>query len=752
MFSLITPNAHFLCGQVQPITAAVPKEPVNPVKSRQNKPTAPDLATAPILPIPTCMKVRKSLWAIIWTALQFTLPVSAVGASNMDTCGCDNSEFESSRQLLDLASRIGDIGVADAILVEQGRADWLLIESLTLKLKSQREIPRHCRNRLVQDGTNQAIRFKIDLTSSTRSAPAKPTYAITPRDLLAKYQAMQGFASHFCTLNFRGSQAKDCIQVLSPVIQDLTTSHLEHPRHSDTGLWSQTLNSVSESDERVLRAYDRFLQAGTADESIQLAREGRLGLETSREKQLFLQVLSAQLHDNYDDRRASFGSEASLNPVTDDQLLTAARRGSYLPSEHILDSRLRSESRRDAGVCRDISAYQARIAQALGMRNVYITAYATQDSQHTTISYQLPDRTDSTEIQRQNYERVTYVSQADGGAAATSQSNEVPTHIRIYAPDGEMKTVVTTSLGKVLQEGTGFQRSATDDILKARNRESTIETESSLRGPGDNRHLAKGFFGRTEENTYVIGIGYRFEREPGGNFPTRVGAAIAAIQPDPRLRNDGVSPDTGGMLQLNLEQKVQTDRIDLGPQVNLQIGIHATVDGTVGLFKGEETSWNGQADLRAGSEATLRTQSTDGSFRQKTTVGITAAMGQEDVRDAYLFTPHLTSSYIQATQSLAIAPDLAVFAELTLAHSDLSNRGKLETGLAGARFIASTSISGRLDKDEPLLEDTSIRRVGAQVQFRTSELSNIGVHLEAPIEGKDRLRATQLGAGFRVDF
>ena len=116
-----------------------------------------------------------------------------------------------------------------------------------------------------------------------------------------------------------------------------------------------------------------------------------------------------------------------------------------------------------------------------------------------------------------------------------------------------------------------------------------------------------------------------------------------------------------------------------------------------------------------------------------------------------VWSPSLNSAYGGFSATYRVDPVLTLVADATLVVSQVSARAKVEAGFAGEKVAVTGSLTGRLQSDDALVEDNSLRHVGARVIFMPIPRIQTSVTGEIPLEG-DVLSGARVMGNMNVTF
>lgn len=126
--------------------------------------------------------------------------------------------------------------------------------------------------------------------------------------------------------------------------------------------------------------------------------------------------------------------------------------GGVIPIETLLKNLKTSDS---GGVCRDVALAQAQMLSAMGVKDAYTLAYASNRGGHATVVAVDPD--DPSRVYKMNYGEL-YEENGKKGTDALDQNNSLPNagmQYRVYDSNGKPVASVPTSIGNILRNATG---------------------------------------------------------------------------------------------------------------------------------------------------------------------------------------------------------------------------------------------------------------------------------------------------------
>ncbi len=511
---------------------------------------------------------------------------------------------------------------------------------------------------------------------------------------------------------------------------------------------------MGDSEIRILRAYHQVLNAGSEQELLRWASSRNDGLSNDEFLKL-VAILGDRLLKNYDHDRAEAGvSEAGS--VSGDRLLSAARTNALLGSSEYAEAyglpEIESSGRPKAGVCRDIAVFQAKILEARGFKNTFVTSWSHRSGLHSTLITQDPSR--PRQLYQFNYGAMAGVTDRDGGLALFQGVEDATLNYRISDPQGRSLADIPSEMGKLLSEAAGFNIRSFDPLARTT---SSLTSFSTPVGPaGNDSPFAVGAVTGTDSTgARYLGATGSAQWGKGGNTPGRVGVVVGTQFRPAGAYHPGRT-ENALVTYVQAEQHLRSDPVELRPGVSavLDSSVVATGGVTRGFGNPKDVASPGGA-LRLNTEAKVFHASEDGRYQGTYRAGVQVdPVGVSDVREAQIhrvLRPHVNLGYAQASGSYFVAPGVALIGEVTSVVSQLGVRGQIEAGLASERFAATAGLSGRLTESSALIEERSIRRVGGRLLYRPLEGVSAGLTGEIPIEG-DVAEGAQLFGTLAVVF
>jgi len=505
----------------------------------------------------------------------------------------------------------------------------------------------------------------------------------------------------------------------------------------------------NDRDSRIIRAFAALTQS--QDFEILLKQIPSLTASLSNEEFLDLVALfGSQALSQYDKQRANPGSIASQGIVAESKILESLR-ANMANQAFSHDENLNLTTY--AGVCRDISVFQARMFEARGFKNTRILSYRAQTSGHTVVLTEDPNRPGQ-QI-RLNYGRVRIRAGRDGAESLyQGQSggiSDLTSEYKIHDANGKHLGTINSEMGKLLIEASGFDLRDYDSVSRTQGNLQSIRQRFEVTDKVQTH--AQFFTGRDANDSDYIGAGvtgaWSGKTNSRFSYPGKL-ALTLAHRADEINAHRGANEDFAiGYIQW--QQSAQHEPISLNQQNQLKLKstfqgfAHASQLITMTTEQGQRhflsdhpmvagIGSGGRVNTRI--DVSLESQLTS-TLESQVGIGAQAEIGKYDIRENmsvpsnWKLTP--TDLYLKGRLEKRWKDGSRGYLQGILSHNALSTRGDLEAGWVTQKSLIALGASGNLDflyPDQSTENESSLDRFRLHSRYRLTDHFDLGAELE----------------------
>lgn len=647
-----------------------------------------------------------------------------------------------------LASDIGLIGTTaihsegQAFNVDSERADKLI-----RSIKDDSRIPEECRSYVAG---KIHINPRVSIVAEGNYGGKPPGFSMNydyPAGMNNLYTGMVA-ANNPCTSQ-SGQAYLSCLQAngassyaaFSQHIAGLSQSQLVSEIQSKYGV------TINTNDAAVLQAYNAALNSGSSAGLMSWAKGAGKSLSTDQFLSV-VQMVGYQMNTNYNFNRSGNVGTAGQGIVTVDQMLSGLKTSTmYLvsgwndPAHSINDYE---------GVCRDAAVVQAQMLQSGGFKNSFTVTYRDTSGGHVDVITQDPN--DRTKLYTINwFGRATHQNIDGSQALFQGSGSGIPDYSQNYvisAPDGRNVADVPSEMGKFLTEAAGGSIQNWDKLSRG---DSSIVAVSVAPDPKGHVQV-RALYGSDGNGASYVGGAADVHWGTGTNFPGQVGVFVGQ-----QFRPAGVygtwADGTTLLAYGQAEQHAITPKVKLGDHASAVLDTSVVAGGTLSLStSGPDhdpnttmNNFNINGDHRIQTEVRIDQTAMNGKLKAQYVAGASAMIGQSDVRSADISATTVVplSAYAGARATLDVGA-ATLFGQSMFVFDQLGIRDRVEVGVSSRKIAASVYEAGRVTDGTALVQDNSLRRVGASVTYAPNKHMQFGVSGEIPIEGDDPLQGAKI--------
>ena len=381
------------------------------------------------------------------------------------------------------------------------------------------------------------------------------------------------------------------------------------------------------------------------------------------------------------------------------------------------------------GLCGDAALGGAQILHKLGIPEVYIIAYNTAKTAHTSLLVQDPD--DATRTYSIDYHEVNVVPQTEGPRSITQpKGKDIGIQYGIFDYDGKPVAQIPTQFGQILEDVTGG--SSQDPFLKENASLSKVEVLiPSFQHP--ERHFeGQAFSGRTTHGDSIEGISVQKVLYDRHKLSAKLAVALAQFE------RRGENPEH----PLIAQKRTKTDRnvyTIRGDDLYALLQIAArTPEMRFGNFS---MQGHGALDLAANQ---IYIDKEEGDVEENITVevGVSSSWHSPDEKTKALL--NLKSNFYYTETQVAsprdnditlkhnytvlnneisqeLAPSLDAIVDMTAALRNYGQNISFQTGLRSPKYQIKIGMEKPIQKDMPRFFPGSVPKCRAQLSADVCE-------------------------------
>lgn len=497
---------------------------------------------------------------------------------------------------------------------------------------------------------------------------------------------------------------------------------------------------LTDSDRRALGFYFHVVNLANVDQVVAEVRARRDGL--SEEEYLtavqLLGIRGGSVDYNFPRGRGQ-GPEA--NGFLDrNRVLTATANNLALGWDSYDPDRTGSYEFENqiqyGGVCRDVAVMMARLLEAKGFHNVQTIGYEESTAGHATViaeSYTNPGQ-----YHLLNYGQRITRSGRDGSDLLNQSGGDFARSYRVYDAEGVFMGYVPSTLELVLNEAAGMNNREWFPLSRTR---GNLVSGAMSFGPRDEAQV-QVFAANDGNGVPLIGAGTTVHLGNSNSILELRGGGVAAVQSrNPQNTGDAGSGSQVLYLHIAAEGFARTPRAEVARGLSLRGETVARIlDTGHFIISGDGTGASFQQPMNQfGATGEIRYRPNPDGVNLEASAGIFTGIRVINIQGGPL---GLTSPQgrFRFAVSAPVGP-VRAFGEGQIIADRLGPRGSAEVGVVHRNIAASVGVSGRLNSQDSLSAESSLRRVNARVQVAPTPYLRIGGQVSAPLESTPDARA-----------
>ena len=497
------------------------------------------------------------------------------------------------------------------------------------------------------------------------------------------------------------------------------------------------LSQLSDSNLKVLKVFHEIFSAGEGVhsekeyETLSFQKLKGLGSQlTTPEKLTLLRLYGDLFYRQYDNSRV--GASITLPSVISGEeslggLLTTAyknEKGIYYNQGH---------SQRKRGICTNIASAQGKIAEAIGLENVYVVTYnTTGPNGHATLVATDPDN--SKKVYRIDGAKLGQSIGKEAGTALYQDATDHTLSYKLSRPNGETVASVPTEMMEILVENVGADIRDYDEFSKPAHSQVGVNLEDHGKQANEISQV-RGVYARDSHSDYLmIGGDGRFTTESKGKlYSSGSAGAILGYRHVP----DKLEEQHVGFLYAHIDAEIGTKLID-EKDAKKENGfelipyVRGITDGLFSVNQEKNISYDWDYDLSGG----IRMKGTvDHNLLLGSDTSVHAKRGYMDNVSSQSGTGQngivFDRAVLKADARYRLADNITGVAEGTAVLNQLGTRGRLEAGLAVDNLGGSAYVEGPVSKKIPIYLSGSRPRAGGR--FEAKQLMGLPVDLNVKV-------------------